>query len=281
MSFLKLKQAVLAIPEGDRIAFLRTKGYKTQQDAEDMLRFLLMPSKPTENKPVEKPDRFREVMERAAAFGQKLKANPPAPKEGLLTPFERDVLHTRHIMGGPTVHDTASYHNPNLRQTETTRWLVNEFMPSGMHFALILGNPGAGKTFGALAYVNRIAQVEVNVGKIQRTNARYVHAYRLAEMISEHRKFRHELDDLTRGCGVLMLDDLGTEPEGWKGKDFDRHFGYLIDERYKFRKKTIITSNTTLDKFNALYGEAVTSRFAQVGMFLETQDPDLRRIEHG
>lgn len=274
MNLHQLKQEFEPLPHGERIAFLTTRGYDLQE-ANDIINWLYSnPTPPPQKKAAE--DRLSETLQKLEARIELAKTNPPDPKQEELSLFELDIVHTRHLLGGATLHDDASYHKPGLILTESVKWLRDEFRPSCLPFALILGGTGSGKTFAALAHLNSIATVDIRFGVLQRSNARYVHAYKLAEMVHSLKKHADALDDLAR-CGVLLIDDLGAEPVGFRGADFIAHLDYLVGERHKFRKRTIITSNTTGEAFKSLYGERIVSRFNQIGLVLETNEPDLRQ----
>lgn len=271
----QLRQVVLGMDAPKRFSYLQSVGIP-DREIPDLLNFMLSEPLVTPRQENRESNRMAEALKRIELRQQELAKNPPPPMVDGLLPFEKDVLHNRYLLGGASLHDGASFHNPKLTQTSALQWFRNEFLPSGVHFALILGKPGCGKTFAALAYVNLIAKVRIEMGKIQESNARYVHAYRLAEMLHDFKKNSNEIDAITK-CGVLLLDDLGSEPTGWRGDDLKAHLGYLIDNRYRFKKKTIITTNAKEKEFAELYGERIISRFAEVGMFYQTQDPDLRK----
>lgn len=276
MNHFALKEAVKSLPPVQQVAYLKQLGY-TEEQIPDFLNWILA----TELTPraLQKPQResrLSEALNKVKARIEQAKQNPEPPKVDGMDPFKRDQLHNQYMLGGSTLYDGASYHNPELRQTEAFSWMRNVFHGSAKPFALLLGGTGAGKTFAAIAYTNMIAKVDIVMGKIQYSNAAYLHAYKLAEMLANIKKHGEELDKYKQK-GVLILDDLGTEPVGFRGADFQAHLHYLIDERHKFRKKTFITSNTTSEGFKELYGERIVSRFAEVGLGLEAKDPDLRR----
>lgn len=277
MNLNTLRERLEPLPKEDRKAFVRNIGIP-EDEIEGYIQYVFNPAKPkqVEDNRESKPGRLQEALAGLELLKQKAKANPPEVKINGLSPFELDVLHNRYLLGGETLLDRASYHNPEVVQTDIMQWLVNTFLPSGMHFAVLLGEQGAGKTYGALAYMNRIAKIDVKVCKIQYSNSIYIHAYKLSEYIHNPKKYDDELKKLI-SCGVLMLDDLGCEPVGYRGKDFEAHFGYLIGERHKFRKKTIITSNATPNDLRELYGDRVISRLMEVGLLFQSKQEDMRR----
>jgi len=71
-------------------------------------------------------------------------------------------------------------------------------------------------------------------------------------------------------CGLLVLDDFGTT----KPTDFVLQTLYLIiNHRYDYLKKTIFTSNLSLDEVSELFGDdRLTSRIDRMCEIIEKQD---------
>lgn len=86
-----------------------------------------------------------------------------------------------------------------------------------------------------------------------------------------------EKDLVRRHCeaGLLVLDDLGAEkPSEWVNQTL-----YLIlDRRYAELRKTIVTSNLTLDEIAEKLGDRLPSRLVGMGGILQLDGPD-RRLE--
>lgn len=76
--------------------------------------------------------------------------------------------------------------------------------------------------------------------------------------------------------GLLVLDDLGEEFDDTKG-GFQMQLDTLIDARYGFERKTIITTNLTSVRFKRRYSERVRRRIREAGDFIELTGPDLSR----
>lgn len=216
---------------------------------------------------------WKQVQGKIAQLGAD-SGNEPAESEKMSL-FERDILTNRFLLGGESIFDEASLHNPRLKKTAIIRWLEEEFNPSWCRNALLLGAPGNGKTWGALAYGKTKMDVEILCGKVQRCNGAFITAYRLSEMIASQRHFQADLDALIRKK-VLIVDDLGTEPSGYKAKDFQAHFEYLFSERHRSKRTTIVTSNATPAQIREMYGDRFVSRFNENGLVFESKDPDIR-----
>lgn len=78
---------------------------------------------------------------------------------------------------------------------------------------------------------------------------------------------------------VLVLDDLGAEP--LDGKDYGlASVVDLVDRRYDAARKTIVTTNSTLEEFRSRYGTGpglrLWVRFREAGRFLEIAEPSMR-----
>lgn len=241
----------------------------------------------TRRKPASAPQKFTETAEWAQmvdrmAILQESARNAPhkpayQPEHTVITPrgFDADILHNRYLLGGETVFDGASLHNPVLRQTEVTCWYEDVFAPSGHRSALIIGAAGAGKTWGSLAYLNSIARPIFDGQRVNASNAAFITAFRLAEMFNNQKRFQEQLDRL-KGKKILMVDDLGAEPSGFRGADFCAYFDNLFAERHMYKLITLITSNATIQTISELYGARFVSRFNDAGSFLETRDSDMR-----
>lgn len=267
------------LPESERPVFLKGLGF---QDAQipDFLNFVLngkpefIPAKPKE-------DRFPEMMARIKAKQEWARLNPPPPppKEDL---FQRDILLNQYLMGGSTAFDEASMHNPRFRKTAATSWLHEIFRLSRKRVALIIGDPGSGKTFATLAYMNSLTTVTASSGRVTDSDSYFVDSFELARMFRDERQYS---DVLRRIYNVrhLMIDDLGTEPAGYKGGDFVSCFNDLFNQRHKLlRCMTFITCNAAKTDSNQkspleIYGDRFSSRFAEIGMFFQTPDPDFRK----
>lgn len=82
------------------------------------------------------------------------------------------------------------------------------------------------------------------------------------------------LDEIS-GIEVLILDDIGAE----KLTDFVRQtFYYIINEREQWLRKTIITSNYSLDELDERIDSRISSRIAGTCEIVELSGQD-RRIE--
>jgi len=79
-----------------------------------------------------------------------------------------------------------------------------------------------------------------------------------------------------KSTGLLVLDDLGEEFDDSRG-GFQMALDSLINARYNAERRTIITTNLTLERFRARYSSRVLRRIAECGRFLEITDPDLSR----
>ncbi len=74
---------------------------------------------------------------------------------------------------------------------------------------------------------------------------------------------------------TLFLDDIGAEkPTEWA----QQNLCLIIDQRYENMKKTIFTSNLSLDELSERLGERIASRIAEMCVIIELKGKD-RRIK--
>jgi DNA replication protein DnaC len=212
---------------------------------------------------------LQDAMERVMARA----ANVPLPESDDIfrttkpTELEAKQSLLAGIFNGPSIFSNACFGHPELKETNVTRYLQQVFRPSSKRSILVLGGVGAGKTHGLVAYL---------VEWLYRNNSRsggYVTAYDLAHMM--HAKKFDQLEKVSR-VQLLLIDDLGTEPSGWKGADFVAHFENLFNERHRQLKHTFMTSNLTMDVFKEAYGERLVSRLRQIGDVYQTSEKDMR-----
>ena len=178
--------------------------------------------------------------------------------------FETDMI--RALLGGETIFDNCSFLHSEFKKTQVVEYLTGSFGQSGKRSLLILGGVGAGKTSGMLAYM--VSQMHLAQA------GAFITAYDLAMMI--HKKDFEGLDRISKRR-YLAIDDLGTEPQGFKGKDFLAHFENLFSERHRKMLYTFITCNGKVDDVKENYGERFASRFQQYGEVFETTDGDMRK----
>lgn len=200
------------------------------------------------------------------------------------TDFEKDVLHIRHLLKTSTknIYDGATRNNPEFNETQLVRDIDAQYVKGHSKPILLLcGATGCGKTYASIAKVCQIARVEFDfLGRLKYSNAAFVTAKDLTDML-----LAKQYSDIKaiREMAVLIIDDLGTEPIGYKGADFNAEFQAIIDYRHKFRKQTIL--NTNLDPksedpnvktFASQYGDRVLSRIKEVGVVIGSDLTDMR-----
>lgn len=208
---------------------------------------------------------------------QNLMAVTPPPKttyqlveQSRLSPFEREKQFISSLMGGESIFNEASFLCPGFFETQVTKFLADTFHPSGKRTGILLGSPGAGKTFACIAYLAREQAYQVH------QSAAFITAYDLGYLIS---KKNFEALEKLAAKKWLLLDDLGTEAGGFKGRDTVAHFENLFSERHRKLKRTLITSNANMEQIKEIYGERFISRLREIGMVFETADSDYRGKE--
>lgn len=284
---LSLLRCLKPLSQPDRISALELIGF-TEEQALDCVKSLFPDVSPiariqesNTRKATDSDERMKATLARIQAMAEKARANPEKQKQEAYTLFERHKAHNRFLLGGATDFDEASFANPAFDASrKAAAWFRNEFIPSGKRIGLLLGGTGVGKTWASLAYIAQTATVEWSIVglKVIRTNAAYVTAYRISEMLNQRNRFQEKLDELRR-VPILLIDELGGEGPEFRGDNskFSAYLDSLFGERHQFRNmKTLITSNHTFAKLNEAYGERIMSRIMDVGCIFTSGEKDMR-----
>lgn len=213
--------------------------------------------------------------ERAAFEAQRLLDEE---KRLLQTQIDRDYEISALLMGLDNRFSQVSLYAENLVQTSVLRYFRDEFPYLDKRNCLVLGGTGSGKTFGVIGYVAQRANLKVYRDQTKSIDAKFITAYKLSELL--YRKDFDKLDKLET-VNYLIVDDLGAEPEGYKGKDFIAHFENLFTTRHMFGRATLITSNCKPEDIANQYGERFVSRFRETGDIFVSTDGDLRKRNAG
>lgn len=131
------------------------------------------------------------------------------------------------------------------------------------------GNPGVGKTFLSNCIAKELIEklkVVVRIG-----------AAELVEIIKAgSRDFDAEPDPYLVESDLLIIDDLGTELNTeWNSSSIFN----IIDERLKFNKATIITTNLSYNDIRDRYSERVSSRIFSEYITIPLYGRDIRMIK--
>ena len=124
---------------------------------------------------------------------------------------------------------------------------------------LLTGNTGTGKTFLASCIARRVMDRGYSVLYLSATAAFTIlrqdtWAFKDEE---DDDTFENEKAKMMTDCDLMIIDDLGTEPETAHTSSY---FFRLINERLVRRKSTILTSNHTPDQLRRTYTERVVDR---------------------
>lgn len=147
--------------------------------------------------------------------------------------------------------------------------IVNAWLHDTSSFLVILGNTGTGKTFLCASILNFF---EEQKREIHYTNQRRFMSD-IQKGFGENVTHEYSIDKISYK-NILILDDLGaaTNTEWQKEMLLD-----LIDKRYSFKKKTLITSNLNKDQLYELLGNRIASRIlSKENHFLEIWQDDQR-----
>lgn len=158
---------------------------------------------------------------------------------------------------------------------------VRKFIKAPETFLLLTGGPGAGKTAAAsrlMLQAQRFgwcANCWLEARSYSSLNGLVVRAAELARKSV----FGPEADAFWQQLARvewLLLDELGTEPMPEKGLWLGM-LDALIDERWREKRKTALTTNLDPATFAKRYGARIADRVAGDGLVVGCGDVSLRR----
>lgn len=190
-----------------------------------------------------------------------------------LSAIHHEQTIARELVGHNSIYSNVSASHPDTKKTKVLSYLFEDFHYSGKNNLLILGGVGSGKTFGAIAYVGSNARLWY-YRSVPVIDALFVRAYTVGEYIT--RKNWEKLDEI-RDKKWLIVDDLGIEGAGYKSTDFHSFFEDLFIHRHEQQKRTLMTSNATIEQIRETLGERFLSRLRETGDIFQTDDQDMRR----
>ena len=136
------------------------------------------------------------------------------------------------------------------------RWLGDD-----LPFLVLGGNVGTGKTVAAAYAVSKRGGL-----------------FRKASQITRMSQYDAEAWDRLYRAGLLVIDDLGTEPLDQGGWGMSALLD-LFDRRYDDRARTVITTNLTADALKARYssdGGRFADRLRETARWINFAGPSLR-----
>lgn len=156
-----------------------------------------------------------------------------------------------------------------MRYKEATTENLTEVFKEAIKKALeedkglfIYGNTGVGKTYAMHALTR------INGGDVEN----------FVSLLSEFKDYFNKGDyfgnlKMLTSKDRLFIDDIGAE----KMSDFVQEFLYLIiNRRYENMKRTVLSTNLTLDDFRERYGDRLLSRIAEMCLLVELKGEDRR-----
>lgn len=156
-----------------------------------------------------------------------------------------------------------------------TTLAVRDFSAGPLTFCLVLGGAGSGKTI-AVSEALLNARLAWDGGKswcYSSSEARFHLAGDLARLSYYGGDATRTLDKAER-VPWLVLDDIGSEfvADIWRS-----NFSELIATRNSGKRKTLITSNLSVEDFKAKYDARIISRIRGKGVVIISGTTDLRR----
>lgn len=194
------------------------------------------------------------------------KFKKPVPKFKLTTSDEDDLRArlTAAYMLAVESRDVVFKNDP---ETEKNIQLVAQWMCESPNRGLLLyGTTGNGKT----TMLNAIKAILFDC-----TYAEAADIWTDARQAKEEAEYRM-LDYMT--CPILIIDDLGAEPEICKVYGENRYpLESVIVRRYRNLLTTIIASNLTLDQIEHRYGTRMFDRLMEMYDRIVYRGPSFRR----
>ena len=148
----------------------------------------------------------------------------------------------------------------------------DKFEQSDYKNLLLSGKTGVGKTYIVESICNKLIKKDAFVC--------FLSSFALNNMFLKfHTTFddsKGKILDSVLNCDALIIDDFGTEP---KYKNVTEEYFYLIlNERLCNNKRTIITTNLSLEGILEKYGDRVFSRICNKrnSLLLRIENNDLR-----
>ncbi len=139
-----------------------------------------------------------------------------------------------------------------LRMREKCEQYADEFPNGPVRNLLMCGKSGLGKTFLMNCIAQRVLERGYTVLRIT--------AYRLVEVMRRYHWNGQDAQtvDEMRDCGLLLLDDLGTEP--MIENVTIEYLYHILNERTIRERHTVVSTNLMPMELQAAYTERVASR---------------------
>ena len=151
--------------------------------------------------------------------------------------------------------------------------LAAKWLSSSQKFGLVLyGNVGSGKTM----LLNSLAQLFYRIGcslpHIINTTAAELHRYYVPDLCAG------SFYAVAKNCKILLLDDLGCEPENCIIYGTSYHpISEIIYHRYRNQLTTILTTNLTDNELASRYGPRIMDRLEESFDFIAYTNPSYRK----
>jgi DNA replication protein DnaC len=176
------------------------------------------------------------------------------------------------------VFSNESYKNEKLTPRQNMYYVLeisqdfcSNFHETNMNL-LFFGGTGLGKTFMCNCIANELLNKEISV--------LYQTSFSLFETIENHKfnKLNETEENLMNynmifDCDLLIIDDLGTEVSN---SFTNAELFNIINERMITDKRTIISTNLSLEQLRDTYSDRITSRIFNNFVPLKFYGKDLR-----
>ncbi len=162
----------------------------------------------------------------------------------------------RNLQSTPTADniDFKFYGAEEENYRKRAQFIKKNFMDGSLNYCTVLGAPGTGKTFLANSFMKQalLSGKSIKIINSVRLNREFLE-YHCAPL-----EQKNDLWEEICGYDFLLIDDLGVESQI---KNVTAQYLYeLLTERAD--KKTIITSNISINQLEDLYGQRIFSRLS-------------------
>ena len=136
---------------------------------------------------------------------------------------------------------------------------------------LFIGAPGLGKTFLSNCIEGELRSLCKTV-----LSVRAVKLFRLMEDIKFGREDDGEKERSVYDTDLLIIDDLGTEGDSQLNSSF---FDSILNERINLGKKTLISTNYSMEELHKRYSSRFISRLTEYFIICRFSGNDIRMIK--
>lgn len=179
--------------------------------------------------------------------------------------IDQEKRNAAEIMGIDSIYANCSLTDTVLnQQSKALEFMRLQWYSESRKNIMLAGPTGRGKTWAMVAYAATVYPAYA---------VNFVRAYKLSEKVNRRDfEFTNRLEKMP----CVLIDDLGAEPEGFRGSDFTAFLQHLFDVRFESKRQTIFTTNLTPEQVQTNYGKPFVDRFYNSGLVEIIDDKNWR-----